>query len=130
MLSHVQNQCSGMIAIDVYYLTIYAYNIPDLCRLNPELAAYFYVLHSSLIFIQITNRIPVISLFLHAEWKTVWIQISWLHRSQLIWIYTVFKIRMYPCLALLGLIFVLLNHDLSFFKNIVDPDQLASDEAI
>ena len=26
--------------------------------------------------------------------------------------------------------FLLLNPDLSFFKNIVDPDQMASDEAI
>ena len=40
-----------------------------------------------------------------------------------------FQIRIYPGLALLGLIFVLLNKDLSFFKNIVNPDQLASHEA-
>ena len=32
----------------------------------------------------------------HTEWQTVQIQISWLWRSQLIWIYTVCKGRAYP----------------------------------
>ena len=36
-------------------------------------------------------RNPVISMHLKAEWETVWTLISWLHRSQLIWIYTIFK---------------------------------------
>ena len=38
------------------------------------------------------------------EWQTVQIQISWLLRSQLIWIYTVFKDRVYPGPARPGLI--------------------------
>ena len=39
----------------------------------------------------------------HAEWQTVQIQISWLLRSQLIWIYTVCKCRVYPGSAGQGL---------------------------
>ena len=39
----------------------------------------------------------------HVEWQTVQIQISWLLRSQLIWIYTVFKDRVYPGSAGQGL---------------------------
>ena len=31
------------------------------------------------------------------EWKTVWILISWLHQSQLIWIFSVFKKRLWNC---------------------------------
>ena len=39
----------------------------------------------------ITCRIPVVRMFLQVEWKTVQILISWLLRSQLIRIWTVFK---------------------------------------
>ena len=39
----------------------------------------------------------------HIEWQTVQIQINWLHRSQLIWIYTVFKGSVYPGSVGLGL---------------------------
>ena len=40
----------------------------------------------------------------HTEWQTVQIQISWLLRSQLIWIYTVCKDRVYLSSAGQGLI--------------------------
>ena len=43
-------------------------------------------------FYPISCQIPVIRVYLQAEWKTVWILISCLLRSQLIWIYTVFII--------------------------------------
>ena len=51
------------------------------------------------IFIQlyVACRIPVISMYLQVQWKTVWILIGWLLRSQLIWIYMVFKIG-YICI--------------------------------
>ena len=43
-------------------------------------AEYFYVLHSSPIFILLTCTKSVVSMYFHSEWKTVWILI----RSQLI----------------------------------------------
>ena len=51
-------------------------------------------------------------------------------RSQLIWIYTICKGRVYPGSAGLGLLtLVLLNQICPAFANSVDPDQLASEEA-
>ena len=44
-----------------------------------------------------------ISMYLQAEGKTVWILISWLLRSQLIWIYTVFKMVFSDSFTILGL---------------------------
>ena len=60
---------------------------------NPYHAGYFYVLHSSPIFAYLKCSIPAIGVHLKAEWKIVWILISWLLRSQLIWIYNDFKTR-------------------------------------
>ena len=34
---------------------------------------------------------PVTSMYFHVEWKAIWILISWLLRSHMIWTYTVFK---------------------------------------
>ena len=65
-----------------------------LCKdisVNPCHAGCFYVLHSSSIFIQPTGTIPVIRIYSQADLKTMWILISWLLRSQLIWTYYVFK---------------------------------------
>ena len=52
-------------------------------------AGYFHVLHSSL-------YDSYHGMYKQAEWKTVWILISWLLRSQLIRIYTCFQNRLYP----------------------------------
>ena len=48
--------------------------------------------------------IRIIDINSHTEWQTVQIQISWLLRSQLIWIYIVCKGRVYPGSAGQGLI--------------------------
>ena len=45
----------------------------------------------STIFILLSCRVSDIKVYLQVEWKIVWIMISWLLRSQLIWIYTVFE---------------------------------------
>ena len=45
------------------------------------------------------NQIVDINSHTGTEWQTVQIQISWLLRSQLIWIYTICKGRVYPCSA-------------------------------
>ena len=71
---------------------IYTCLLDNDLSVNPYHAGYFKVLHSSPIFIQLACSIPVISMYLQAGLKTVWILISWLLRNQLIWIYTVFKI--------------------------------------
>ena len=55
------------------------------------------------IFSQSDYFIKVVDKNSHAEWQTVQIQIRWLLRSQLIWIYTVYKGRAYPGSAGLGL---------------------------
>ena len=61
-------------------------------ELNPCHAECFYeLLHSSPIFVLLFCNILVVSLYFQSEFKTVWIQISWLPWSQLIWIYIVFK---------------------------------------
>ena len=64
------------------------YLLFPLCMLNSFM---YIILHSSQIFLLLICRIPVNSM-LQAKWKTVWILISWLLRSQLIWVYTVLKI--------------------------------------
>ena len=48
------------------------------------------------IFSQSDYLIQISDINSNTEWQTVWIQISWLLRSQLIWIYTVCKVRVYP----------------------------------
>ena len=58
------------------------------------------------IFSQLDYLIQVVDINSHTEWQTVQIQISWLLRSQLIWIYTVCKRRIYPGSAGLGLRFL------------------------
>ena len=55
------------------------------------------------IFSQSDHLIQIVDINSHTEWQTVQIQISWLHRSQLIWIYTVCKGSVYPGSAGLGL---------------------------
>ena len=50
-------------------------------QLNPCNAEYFYVLPSSPIFKLFTCSISDISLYLQAEWKTVWILIRWLRQK-------------------------------------------------
>ena len=62
-------------------------------KMNPAYYGYFYLLHSYQFLFQYTCTVTVISMFLQAKWKTVWILISWLLRSQLIWICTVFKTK-------------------------------------
>ena len=68
-----------------------------MCIVTPYHAGYFYVPHphSFHIFIQSNCMIPFFGMYLQAEWKTVWILISWLLRSQLIRIHTVFYLRIY-----------------------------------
>ena len=55
-----------------------------------------------LIFSQSDNLIQIVDIKSHTEWQTVQIQISWL--SQLIWIYTVCKGKVYLGSAGQGLI--------------------------
>ena len=55
------------------------------------------------IFSQSDNLIQIFYINLHTEWRTVQIQISWLLRRQLIWIYNVCKGRVYPGSAGQGL---------------------------
>ena len=68
--------------------------------INPYHAEYFYELHytppqfSSNLFARFKF---IIMHFKQAEWKIVWILISWSFRSQLIWVNTVFWT--YPCSA-------------------------------
>ena len=50
-------------------------------QLNPCNAEYFHVLHSSPIFKLLTPNISDISLYLQAEWKTMWILIRWLRQK-------------------------------------------------
>ena len=52
--------------------------------------------HPLQIFSQSDYLIRIVDINLHTEWQTVQIQISWLLRNQLIWIYTVSKDRKYP----------------------------------
>ena len=56
------------------------------------------------IFSQSDYLIQILDINSHTEWQAVQIQISWLLRSQLIWIYTVCKGRVYPGSAGLGII--------------------------
>ena len=56
------------------------------------------------IFSQSDYLIQIVDINSHTEWQTVQIQISWLLRSQLIWIYTVCKGQVYPGSAGQGLI--------------------------
>ena len=58
-------------------------------------AEYFHALLSFPIFIQLICQNSVISMYSQAEWKTVWILISWFLRSHLIWIFTVFQNGIY-----------------------------------
>ena len=55
------------------------------------------------IFSQSDYLIQIVDVNLHTEWQTVQIQISWLLRSQLIWINTVCKGNVYPGSAGQGL---------------------------
>ena len=55
------------------------------------------------IFSQSDYLIQIFYINSNTEWQTVQIQISWLLRSQLIWIYTVCKDNVYPGSAGLGL---------------------------
>ena len=48
--------------------------------------------HPHLIFSQSDYFIQIVAINSHTEWQTVQIQISWLLRSQLIWIYTFAKV--------------------------------------
>ena len=48
------------------------------------------------IFSQSDYLVQIVDINSHSEWQTVQIQISWLLRSQLIWIYTVCKGSVYP----------------------------------
>ena len=62
--------------------------------------------HPLLIFSQLDYLIQIFYIASHTKWQTVQIQISWLRcffRSQLIWIYTVCKGRIYPGSAGQGL---------------------------
>ena len=59
--------------------------------------------HPFQIFSQSDYLIQIADINSHTEWQKVQIQISWLLRSQLIWIYTVFKGREYPGSAGQGL---------------------------
>ena len=55
----------------------------------PDIFTYY---TCSTIFILLICRVSDIKVYLQEEWKIVWIMISWLFRSQLIWIYTVFEL--------------------------------------
>ena len=55
------------------------------------------------IFSQSDYLIQIVDINSHTEWQTMQIQISWLLRSQLIWIFTVCKGRVYPGSAGQGL---------------------------
>ena len=55
------------------------------------------------IFSQSDYLIQIVDINSHTEWQTVQIQISWLLRSQLIWIYAAFKSSVYPGSAGQGL---------------------------
>ena len=55
------------------------------------------------IFSQSDYLIQIVDINSHTELQTVQIQISWFIRSQLIWIYTVYKGRVYPGSAGQGL---------------------------
>ena len=61
--------------------------------------------------------IQVVDTNSHTEWQTVEIQISWLLRSQLIWIHTVCKGRVYPGSAGPGLRNFCLTHCRKSWKN-------------
>ena len=61
------------------------------------------------IFSQSDYLIQIVDINSHTEWQTMQIQISWLLRSQLIWIYTVCKGRVHPSSAGQGLIFFLIS---------------------
>ena len=61
------------------------------------------VLLNKLIFSQADHLILIVAINSHTWWQTVQIQISWLLRSQLIWIYTVCKDRVYEGSAGQGL---------------------------
>ena len=50
-------------------------------NVNPCHAEYLYVLHSSLIIILLTCRIPVVNLYFQSDWKTVRILIGWLRQN-------------------------------------------------
>ena len=47
---------------------------------NPCHAEYFYVLHSSTIFILLNLHYSVVSMHFQSEWKIEWILIGWLHQ--------------------------------------------------
>ena len=59
--------------------------------------------HPFQIFIQSDYLIQIVDINSHTELQTVQIQISWLLRSQLIWIYTICKGKVYPGSAGQGL---------------------------
>ena len=65
--------------------------------------------HPLLIFSHPDYLIWIVAINSHTLWQTVQIQISWLLRSQLIWIYTVCKGRVYPGSAGQGLNVIVYN---------------------
>ena len=65
--------------------------------------------HPLPIFSQSDYLIQVVDINSHTEWQTVQIQISWLLRSQLIWISIVCKGRVYPGSAGQGLNWMVLK---------------------
>ena len=95
--------CDGKAVMQTRYRTGLSFNITSLDYHSlclgfwqslalPLPCLAFYVLHSSAVFIKKRLAgIRVLASTLQADWKTVWIQICCLLRSQLIWIYTVFK---------------------------------------
>ena len=60
-------------------------------HLNPCNAESIKMLHPLLLISQSDYLIQVVDIISNTEWQTAQIQISWLLRSQLIWIYTVRK---------------------------------------
>ena len=70
---------------------------------NPCPAEYIKMSRPIQIFSQSNCLIQIVDINSHTEWQTVYIQISWLLRSQLIKIYTVYKGRVYPGSAGQGL---------------------------
>ena len=61
--------------------------------------------------------IQIVDINSHTKWQTVQMEISWLLRSQLIWIYTVCKDRAYPGSARQGLKYCLYKFEFRIFKS-------------
>ena len=87
----------------MFQIHIFAWRGSIMLNINPCPAAYIKMSRPIQIFSQSNCLIQIVDINSHTEWQTVYIQISWLLKSQLIRIYAVCKGRVYPGSAGQGL---------------------------